>query len=63
MTVVLGEMDVARVNSYRSDHGERPLHFPLRTPLASGGHPTPSVCVCGGGGDSMSPSYVVDDVH
>ena len=49
MTVVLGEMDVARVNPYRSGHGERPKLGMLRTPPASGGHPIP-----GGGGLKVS---------
>ena len=51
VTVVLGEMYVARVNPYRSGQGEPPLHLRLfRTPPTSGGHPIP-----GGGGDSRSP--------
>ena len=52
--MVLGEMDVARVNPYRFGSGERTsiaLGL-LRTPPASGGHPIPE-----GGGDSRSPSY------
>ena len=49
MTVVLREMDVARVNPYRSGHGERPKLGMLRTPPASGGHPIP-----GGGGLKVS---------
>ena len=57
--MVLGEMDVARVNPHWSGQGEPPLQLAcFTTRQASSSHPTP-----GGGGDTRCPSYSVDDVH
>ena len=59
MTVVLGEMDVARMNPYRSGQGEPPVHMAwFASPPASGSHPIP-----GAGGDSRSAFFPVDDIH
>ena len=41
MTLVLGEMDVVRVNLYQSDQGTPSAHGLVRAPTASGGHPIP----------------------
>ena len=57
VTLVLGEMDVARGNPYRSDQGTSSA-LGLVDPTVSGGHPIP-----GGGRDTISASYPVDDVH
>ena len=55
--MVLGEMDVARVNSYQSNQDDPPVHrAPGSHSTSSGHHPIP-------GGDSRSASYPVDDVH
>ena len=54
--MVLGEMDVAWVNPYRSDKGSPSALGLVRTPTVSGGHPIP-------GGDTRSATYPVDDVH
>ena len=60
MTLVLGEMDVARVNPYRFDQGQPPSALGLvPTPPANDGHPFPGE----GEGDSSSATYPVDDVH
>ena len=61
-TVVLEDMDVARVNPKdlaEIDHQcTGPLLHLLTLPY-NGGHPMPG----GGGGDSRSPSYPVNEVH
>ena len=54
--MVLGEMDVARVNLYRSGQGAPSALGLVRTPPANGGHPIPE-------GDKKSATYQVDDVH
>ena len=56
MTLVLGEIGVARVHPYRSDQGSPRPRGLVRTLMASGGHPIP-------GGDTRSATYPVDDVH
>ena len=60
VTLVLGEMDVAWVNPYRSDQGTSSAPGLICTPL--------SVAVTqfwGGGwvGDTRSATYPVDDFH
>ena len=60
--MIFGEMDVARVNPYRSGQSElvhwsgTSAHGLVCIPPASDGHPIP-------GGDSRSSSCPVDDVH
>ena len=54
--LVLEVMDVARMNPYRYDQGTPSAHGLVRTPTASGGHPTPV-------GDGRSAIYQVNDVH
>ena len=56
--MALGEMDVARVNQYRSNQGTSSAHELVRTPTVSGGHPIP-----GGGGGTRSATYPVVDGH
>ena len=56
MTLVLGEMDMARVHPYRSDQVSRSAHGLVRTTAASGGHPVP-------GAGTRSVTYPLDDVH
>ena len=43
MRLVLGEMDVARMNPHRSDQGTPSAPGLVRTPTASGSHPIPGV--------------------
>ena len=59
VTVILGEMDAARVNPYRSGQGEHPVHMAFFAP-----HRQAAVTLIqGGGGDSRSTIYQVEDVH
>ena len=58
MTVILGEMDVARVNPYRSGQGEPPIHIAWFAP-----HRPPAVTHSGVVGDLKSASFPVDDAH
>ena len=51
-------MDAARVCPYRSDQVTPRARGLVRTPMSSVGHPIP-----GGGGDTRSATYPVDDVH
>ena len=57
MTVVLGEMDVARVNPYRFGRDQRPAQLAWSQPRApvNGGHQSV--------GESRSVSHPVDDVY
>ena len=56
--MILGEMDIARVNPYRSGQSEPPVHMALFAP-----HRPTTVTEFRGGGDSRFASYPVDDVH
>ena len=58
MTLVLEEMDIARVNPYQSDQGTPSDLGLVRTP--NGQRRSPN---SGGGGDTRSATYPVDDVH
>ena len=57
--MVLGEMDVTRVNPYRFGQG----HPPVLSAWFQCCRPTAVTQIRGGGGDSMSASYPVYDVH
>ena len=56
MTLVVGEVDVARVNPYRSGQGEPPSAQGLVHPTGQWRSPT-------SGGDSSSASFAVCDAH
>ena len=56
-TVVLGEMDVARVKPNQPSKGDLAVH------KATGSHPTSQGRPPTSGGESRSASYPVDDVH
>ena len=53
--MLLGKVNVARVNPYRSCQGEPPMHLACLAPYRP-------VAVTQSGGDSRSSSYPVDDV-
>ena len=55
--MVMGEMDVAPVNSYRSDQGTSGAPGVVRTPRSV------AVTQIWGGGDMRSATFPVDNVH
>ena len=62
MTLVLGEMDVARVNSYRSGQGEPPVHMawfvPHRPPAVTQFRGRLEVGLFPGGRLPPGPDYI-----